>query len=79
MITSIKSPLVLRDYIQILQRVITITLNCVKRRPAFKDQIPLFYSKLCNKETTFPLRFVVYVKAYFHLIDCNFKFDDKIR
>ena len=45
-ITSIKRPLVLRDHLQILSRVITIILTCIKRLPDFKDQIPLFSLKI---------------------------------
>ena len=44
--TSIKRPPVLLDHFQILPRVITISLTCIKRPPLFKDQRPLFWLKI---------------------------------
>ena len=68
--TSIKRPPVLRDHIQILPRVITIILICIKRPPVFKR--PLFVIK----RPLFPsdLHFMS-DKTYFNLLDRNFKFE----
>ena len=44
--TSIKRPLVLRDHLQVLPRLNTITLTCIDRPPVFKNQRPLFCLKI---------------------------------
>ena len=68
--TSIKRPPLLRIHFQILPRVITIILTCIKRPPVFKDQRPHFCLKILSlRDYTFFLRFAFYVITYFTLMD----------
>ena len=69
--TSMRPP-VIRDHLQILPRVITITF----KRP---ETTFLPQNKILLLRPLSPLDLKFYVKTYFNWIDWNFKFDDEIR
>ena len=64
--TSINRPPVLRDHFQILPRVISIILTCIKRLSVFKNQRPHFLPPILLLRDIFSVTFAFYVKTYFN-------------